>query len=238
MSATASTQPAPIAAPAPARRPGGGRIAALVASGVLGLLSLGMFTAGGLALWADGHKGADGYISASTHRLGSGQYALTTDNLDVGNLPHFLAGTGTDGRIRLQVTSRKGAPVFVGIGRPAAVSRYLRHAAHDVVTDVSYSPFRMDRHVEPGGRPSPPGAQRFWAASSSGTGRQTLDWRVHSGRWSVVVMNADGKRHIDADVRAAVKVPFLPAVGWTSLGIGLLLAAAAAGLGVAGLRRR
>lgn len=164
--------------------------------------------------------------------------ALVADNLDVGPLPHLLAGTGTSGRIRLQVTSRTGSPVFVGIGRPAAVSGYLRHAADDVVTDVSYSPFHMDRHAVPGGRPSRPGEQRFWAASASGGGRQTLDWRVRSGRWAVVVMNADGRRHVDADVRAAVKVPFLTAVGWTSLGIGLLLAAAAAGLGVVGLRRR
>ncbi len=69
-----------------------------------------------------------------------------------------------------------------------------------------------------GGAPAePPGTQRFWAASAQGPGVQRLEWELESGRWAVVVMNADASRGVGADVSVGVKVDWV-----LPLGIGLL----------------
>jgi hypothetical protein len=82
-----------------------------------------------------------------------------------------------------------------------------------------------------------PADQRFWAASAHGPGKQTLTWDVEHGSWSVVVMNADGSRAVDAGVSAGANVPILPAIGWGALGGGLVLLVAAGGLVALGVRK-
>jgi hypothetical protein len=57
-----------------------------------------------------------------------------------------------------------------------------------------------------------------------------LTWDVEHGSWSVVVMNADGSRGVDAGVSAGANVPILPVIGWGFLGGGLVLLAVAGGL--------
>ncbi len=115
--------------------------------------------------------------------------------------------------------SRDGdEPVFVGIAPTDQVSRYLTGVAHTSVSDVDSWPFDADydeRAVAGEGKPAPPGDQRIWAASVQGAGTQTLEWDVDDGDWSVVVMNADGSRGVDAEVEAGAKVPFLSEIGWT-----------------------
>jgi hypothetical protein len=129
--------------------------------------------------------------------------------------------------------------VFAGIARTTDVERYLAGAAHTEVTDIETSPFDVDYDEREGTRrPSPPADERIWAASVEGSGRQTLDWDVREGRWSVVVMNPDGSRGVAADVGAGVSIGFLEPLGWGLLGGGGLLLLAAAGVGFAGLRRR
>jgi hypothetical protein len=69
----------------------------------------------------------------------------------------------------------------------------------------------------------------MWAAQSTGTGTQTLTWQPISGRWTVVVMNADANPGltVSADVGATA-----PGLGWIALGLlaggGLLLLIAGA----------
>src|ERR671924_447334 len=53
---------------------------------------------------------------------------------------------------------------------------------------------------------------------SQGAGQLTLTWDVEHGSWSVVVMNDDGSRGVDAGVSAGANVPILPAIGWGALG--------------------
>ena len=69
-----------------------------------------------------------------------------------------------------------------------------------------------------------------------GAGRQTLTWKVQRGSWSIVLMNADGSPAVDARVSAGASIPLLTELGWGSLGAGLLLLAAAAGLLLVGIR--
>ena len=239
MSTIAPTSPPPSPETPPARRRSTApRVVAFVTAGVLALLGIGMFAAGGTALWADSKKDDQGYVNTATDGFASRGYAIATDDLDVNGVPTEIAGDVSYGRIRVQATPRNGKPVFVGIARTDAVSSYLRHTPHSIVTDLSYDPFRPDYRTQPGTeKPFTPGTQRIWAASSEGSGRQSITWNVRGGHWSVVVMNADGSRGVDAGVRAGARIPILDAIGWGAIGIGFVMLAGAGGLTALALRR-
>lgn len=224
---------------APARRGrSAGRIAALVAGSVAGVLALVTLAAGGALLWGDAQKDHDGYLSTGTDRFHTRTAAITTDNLDVDTGgASSLVGHRLFGTVRVRAESRAGKPVFVGIARTADVDRYLRGTAHATVTDVDTSPFHATYRTTGGARRAGLPAERsFWAASARGMGRQELTWKVKDGNWSVVVMNADASRRVDAGVSAGAKLPWLDEAGWVTVGGGVLLALLATGLIVAGTR--
>jgi Domain of unknown function (DUF4389) len=140
-----------------------------------------------------------------------------------------------NGRVRVRAADAGGGAIFVGIARQGDLDRYLAGVAHDQVTDVNGSSVTSTRHAGDH-RPAAPGGQRFWEASASGTGRQTVVWKIRSGRWSVVVMNASARPGVDARVNVSAKSDIVLWIGLGLLGGGLLAAAVAAGLLVAGLR--
>jgi hypothetical protein len=222
----------------PVRSPGAPRLASAILGGFLGLVALGLLAFGVLALWGDAQKDDDGYLSTSAHRFSSSTYAIATDELDVD-----LGGPGSVierdryGRLRLQATSSTGKPLFVGIAPTREVTAYLRGSAHSTVADVDTSPFRATYELHEGAaRPALPAGRRFWAASAQGTGRQTVTWPVQDGAWSIVVMNADASRGVDARVSAGADVPFLDEVGWILTGGGSALLLVAGGLVLLGAR--
>ena len=228
-----------ISAPSPSRPRSGLRVGAVVAGTTLALVAFVLFLAGAGLRWAEGHKDRDGFLTTSTERFHTEAYALATDDLDIdGGDTGWIVDTDSYGKVRLRATSNDGKPVFVGIGPTDAVHRYLSDSAYSSVTDIDASPFRAS-YVDHAGsaRPGAPGDQGFWAASKSGAGRQTLTWDVRHGNWSVVVMNADGSRGVDAGVSAGADVPILSTIGWSALGVGALLAATAGGLLFLGIRR-
>jgi hypothetical protein len=224
----------------PARRRNGGRIAAIVASGLLGLFAFGLLAAGGAALWGDSQKDEHGYISTGSDHFATSTRALASENLDL-DLDGLGDVIGDDnyGKVRLDVASNDDKPVFVGIARTSDVSDYLRGSDHAVVTDVDYSPFHADYSDRAGERELPsPAGERFWAASAHGAGTQTLTWDVEDGDWSVVVMNADGSAGVDTGVKAGATVSFLDEAGWVLIGTGLLALAGAGALLYIGVRPR
>jgi hypothetical protein len=210
----------------------------LAGAALLAVVAAILLSLGGLALWADSRKDADGYLSTDAHRFAAGSRALTTGDLDLDGLGTLVdSGAGGD-NVRFQVTSGHHKPVFVGVARTRDASAYLRRVAHTTVTDVSTSPFRAQYEAHRGtARPGAPARQRFWAASAQGTGRQTVAWDAADGSWSVVVMNADGSRGVAVDVSAGAKAPFLDEIGWGALGAGLLVLGASAALVARGVRR-
>ena len=214
--------------------------AAVIASAVAGLLAIAFLAAGAALLWGDAQKDRDGYFTTAHEPFATATNALATDNLDVD-----LDGAGRlvdrdgFGRIRIEAEPRNGKPLFVGIAPTRDVAAYLRGTPHTTVTDIEYDPFDASYRDHRGSRaPQRPGDQRFWAASAHGAGTQTVTWDVADGDWSVVVMNEDGSRAVDAAVGAGAKVPFLAPAGWAALGAGVLLAAAAGAALVAAVRRR
>lgn len=216
------------------------RVIYLFAGAVTSLLALGALVVAGAALWIDHKKDDRGFVSTKTHDFETRTAALNSKNLDV-NLygAEWLVNSDHYGKVRLKVEPRDGKRLFVGVARTRDVQRYLGGVAHSTVTDVDLDPFEA-RYADHGGarRATPPARRHIWAASATGAGSQTLTWDVADGNWSVVVMNADGSAGVNAGISAGAKVAWMAAVGWSSLGAGLLLLAGSAGLFVLSARPR
>jgi len=200
-------------------------IALLVGGIVLALVALVVAAAGGTAVWADTtQKDSQGYVSTSAHAFSAPGRAITTKSVDLDTgIPEWVLG-----KVRIEAHAG-GRPVFVGIGRTRDVDAYLAGVDRSVVTDVGLDPFRATYERQPGSRaPEPPGSQPFWAASTQGSGTQSLTWTTDSGSWSVVVMNADGSPGVDAGISAGASFPYAlwVGIGVTILGAAMLLGAA------------
>lgn len=217
-----------------------GRSIALIVTGTLAsLIAAGLLAGGGVALWGNAQKDSDGYLSTDTHRFEAGTRALATENMDIDlDGADWVMDTGDLGKVRLQVESRDDKPVFVGIARSSEVDDYLAGVSHSTVTDIDTWPFGAEYDDHAGHRrPVAPAESRIWDASQQGSGKQTLNWEIRDGDWSVVVMNADGSRGVDADVSTGAKVPFLNELGWSAVGSGSFALLAGVALLVAGFRR-
>jgi hypothetical protein len=207
----------------------------LVAGIVTGLIAFALFVAGGALLWGESKKDDDGFLNTSSERFTASTHALVTDDLhlDVDG----IVDTEDLGKLRLKVDSDE--PVFVGVARTGDVQRYLAGVEHTIVEDVEVDPFEADLRDNHGMvDPARPASRDIWTASTQGLGRQTLDWDLDDGHWSVVVMNADGSAGIDAEISAGANAPWLDEAGWGILGGGLLILGAAISLIVVGVRPR
>ncbi len=215
------------------------RIALIVTGSIASLFAAGLLALGGLALWGDSQKDSDGYLSTNTHQFEAGTRALATENLDLDlGDADFIAQTDDLGDIRVQVESRGDKPVFVGIARTSDVQNYLAGVSHTTLTDVESSPFDADYDDHAGAqRPAAPANTQIWSASEQGSGKQTLNWEIEDGDWSVVVMNADGSAGVDADISAGAKAPFLDELGWSAIGTGSFVLIVGIALLVMGGRR-
>lgn len=205
----------------------GGHIAAIVIGALLVVLGLGLLSGGAALGWLNSHRDRDGFLTTGTHQLATPTAALSTERLaiSVGGAADWLYGQDRVGTVRIHATSTTGAPVFIGVAPQANVDRYLGSAAHDRITNVSLTPFRVTYLHLPGtaalsGEP----ASQSWTASAAGPGEQALSWRMTDGQWAVVVANADGSPGVDVRIRAAAQVPGLGgiAVGLAVAGIGAL----------------
>ena len=214
----------------------GGKVVLIVLGVIAGILAFG-FLASGCALVAVDRtqRDDDGFLMSPTRGLTTSTYAIVSESaeLDTGGaewaLDTFL------GTVRIRSDSDR--PVFVGIGPAAAVDRYLRGVDRDEIDDLDNSgdPEYLGR---PGGAPSaPPGSQRFWATSVSGSGEQTVDWEPEDGTWRVVLMNADASRGVASDMSIGAELDSVLWIGLGLLGVGVLFAAGTA-LAITGAVRR
>ena len=212
----------------------------VVAGSVAAVIALVLIAAGAFALWGESKKDADGYLSTGTERFTTTSRALASERLDIEiDDKHWIAGVEDLGDSRLKVTSADDEPVFAGIAHQRDVTAYLRGVEHTVVADIDTAPFSARHREHHGTRaPAPPGEQDFWAASVQGAGSQTLKWTPDDGDWAVVVMNADGSAGVAADVSAGAEIAFLPTLGWSLTGGGVLLLVAGVALIAIGVRPR
>jgi hypothetical protein len=185
---------------------------------ILGALVL---AAGGAVLWQTGNSDG-GFISSDTHRFDTASHAIVTDGVKVdSDVPRWLVA-----RTRIKATSADGKPVFIGVARKHDVDAYLAGVSRSQIRNLEYSPFAVDYTARGGtAAPAPPASRSIWAASTSGTGDQQLTWRIRSGEWRVVLMNADGSSGVRADVEVGGTINHVVpvAIGITVGGLLILL---------------
>ena len=151
---------------------------------------------------------------------------MVTDDVELlrDTIPEFVSPPED---VRVEGAATGSEALFMGIAPADAVAGYLDGVAHDEITDWDFFKNDIDDVVytrnEGTTDPGAPGAEGFWVASVSGSGEQTLDWTIESGKWVVVIMNADGSPGVSADVRLGVLAPSgLVPLGLASLAVGLV----------------
>ena len=166
--------------------------------------------------------------------VATGTYALTAEDIDLGSWGADAVPKDVLGHVRIRAERPGGRPVFVGIGPHGKVDAYLRGVAHAEVTDLNPPRYA----ISAGGAPRrAPSAERFWVASSAGSGRQAVSWKVEGGNWTIVAMTADGARPVVIDADVGAKVGWVLGVGIGLLVLGLLILAGAVVLIIAMARR-
>jgi hypothetical protein len=220
---------APAASPAGAStrrgaragRWGAGRVLSVIVAALAGLLAIGAIGAGGTGIVLDQtQRDSSGYLMTSTKAYSTSAYALVSGSYQAGTSKDLFLARDLLGTVRVRVSSAR--PVFVGIGRESAVNTYLGSVAH--AQGDAFGMRNSEFRDYPGAAPAaPPTAQRFWSATTVGTGRGTLTWTPQDGNWRVVVMNADGSAGVTADVSVGARFPDLLTVAIAVLGAGVLL---------------
>jgi hypothetical protein len=200
----AETSPSAIAATHHIRRR---RVVRLVFGSLCLLAALALIGAAIAGIFGlEANRDASGYFITHTHHYQTSSYALSSESLRVGG----VTGTLEAGLLRLRITATSNdaaKPLFIGIARTKDVDRYLARVAHDELRDINFDPFKIDYRRLGGGAPTAlPSTQKFWRTRASGTGTQTLSWPVKTGRWSAVVMNADGSRNVSVDAQLAARL--------------------------------
>jgi hypothetical protein len=214
-----------------------GRVVLVVVGVVVGIVAFGLL-AGGCALVAvdQTQRDDDGFLMSPTEEFASPTFAIVSKSADIGSEGGERALDAFLGDLRIR--SESELPVFVGIGPAADVDRYVAGVAHDVVDDLDSD--GDPEYVRRSGRaPSaPPGEQRFWVASASGAGEQTLEWNPEDGDWRAVVMNADASRGVASDLSIGAELDAVLWIGIGMLALGVLAAAGAALAITSAVRRR
>ena len=88
--------------------------------------------------------------------------------------------------MRITGTSLTPAPLFIGVGPTARVSKYLAGVTHDKITSIDWVAGSVQySHVDGTTLPPAPGKQSFWVAKAEGSGTQTLEWQPKkaTGPW-------------------------------------------------------
>jgi hypothetical protein len=207
------------------RRSGVGALALTFAVIAALLMSLG----GALVTIHLTQRDEDGYFSSSTFQLAAPGYAVTSQQLDLaggghGNLARNAAALS--GTLRITASSTDGRPIFVGIARQTDADRYLDGVARDEVRDAAGA--HTSTITRPGRAPvGAPTGQHIWQTSTTGTGFQTMRWKIRPGRWTVAIMNADARKRINADVHIGLRTNLFLWIGLASLAAGLITGSAA-----------
>jgi Domain of unknown function (DUF4389) len=197
------------------------RIAATVLTTLAALLGIAAIVAGGAALVFDQtQRNPSGYLTSGAAPYSTGTYALESDTYRAGTAAEWSLARGLLGTIRIHSISNH--PVFIGMAPANAANQYLENVAHAEAADLGAQSSDFQPH--PGSAPAAlPAAQHFWAARASGSGDQTLTWKVHRGSWRVIVMNANGTRDITSELSIGASFPHLQTIGIAALGAGLLI---------------
>ena len=216
-----------------------GKVLGAAGGALFALLAFGLLLGGGAILWGyETQRSADGFFESPTYLLSTGGYAVTTSAADLSSHPGDWWPVDPPATVRLRVRSDGGAAVFVGIGDEKDVASYLGAVAREEIMEFDESLRDLETMTRSGGAPSaPPQDQGIWVASSQGEGEQILDWDLEQGRWSAVIMNADGSSPVSIRVVAGADVPMLRPIGIGLVVAGIFFAGLASLLLIAATKR-
>ncbi len=234
-----ATSTAGPASAARAPSPGSGRIAAVVGGSLLALVAAGLLLAGVFLVWAHAtQRDGDGFYTSDLRRLTTPTAALTAEGLELGDLrgsdDWVVDAASAD--VRIRAARADGGPVFVGIARERDLDAYLAGVAHDQIREVDGDSVSL-RRAAGASAVGAPAKEDFWVARGEGNGTQTIEWEATEGEWAALVMNADGRPGVRADVGVGARTALLLPIGIGLLAIGVLLLAGSVALIVFGTRR-
>lgn len=207
-----------------------GRVVSVVVGSVLALAAMGLISGGATLLWVDrAERDGEGYVTVSDTYTTTG-YAIASDRIELRGTPaDWDAASDFLGDVRIRVDAAGEQPVFVGIAPSREVADYLAGTEYATVRGMDSE--SGDLSLQNGGPlPTPPTAQDFWVAQSSGPGTQSISFPAGSGDWTVVVANADGSAGVNVRAEAGATIPGL---FWIAIGVlvgGILLFALGAAL--------
>jgi Domain of unknown function (DUF4389) len=197
-----------------------GRVIAVIASSLACLLAVAAIVAGAVALIFDQtQRDASGYLMTGSDSYSTSGYALVSDTYSAGTAADLSIGRDILGTVRIVTTS--GQPTFVGIAPASDANAYLAGVERSEAT--RFGPPSSDFRLRAGVAPStPPTARRFWAASTVGSGSQTLSWKPASGSWRIIVMNVNASRGVQTRLAIGARFPDLLTIALVALGAGLV----------------
>ena len=206
------------------------------------LPGLGILTGGtALAIAQAAATDDDGYFRFTLDRVESDGVAVATthlwlDDVDDEAGPWVFDWLDLDLRLRVEGAAATD-DVFVGIARSADVHRYLSRMDYSEVTGLDH---RTPEYRQVLGLTAidSPLDQDFWTVSASGTGEQEVTWDARGGRWSVVVMNADGSPDVSADIEVGARSDAVTPIAVTLIVLGGIWTGLAIVLIVIGARGR
>jgi hypothetical protein len=190
---------------------------------LLALCSLGLIAGGGYLLSAATSNG--GWLALGHGTYQTDGYAVASGPEDWSTATYALDDVD---KVRIRITpSDATTPVFVGMGRPDDVQRYLRDVRHVTAHGAPGDGVTFAPH--PGQAPAAPPVHAIpWTVQASGIGTQTLEFDAHEQRGDqiAVVMNADGSPSVSGRAESTVTQPSLR---W--IASGLLAGGIALGVG-------
>jgi hypothetical protein len=198
-----------------------GKIVLLILAILLVLVSIVLIAGGGFILAFDtGFKDSQGYYSTGSIPIESSSSAIITYPADFQNEPDWYWEDQMPFSVKVEASNATpDKPIFIGIAHESDLINYLEDVSYDKFEGFSSHPYTVHLNQIEGTRlPSDPTKQTIWVTSVTGKGTQTLNWDIRNGNYSLILMNADGSKPIEATVALGIKMPAV----LKGVGIGLL----------------
>jgi hypothetical protein len=162
------------------------------------------------------HRDSTGAFSAELSTVHSDGYAVVVPDLATVVSRDGIGALLGSGTLRITLHS-SAAPVVMLLAPSDQVRTYLAGVAHSEVVSVGYAtgPLPVSLVALGGTRPPAPSwEQTFWQQASTGE----LDWPgTASESTALVLVRADGRPGIDANMSVGRTVPWLPRASWSLL---------------------
>jgi hypothetical protein len=204
------------------------KIVAVILGLVVALAGLAFVTSGGFLLGVyRTHRDACGFFTSPEQQVGSYGFALTVPDVNASLGPRWGRWVPRWGNVTVRIEGRSElpAPLFIGVGPTAGVSKYLSGVAHDKITSINWIGQSIEYvHLDGTRLPPVPDEQSFWVADEEGSGTRTLEWKLRPGDCTVVIMNGDGSAPLAATMQVGAHFGILTTlvIALTAAGVVLL----------------